>query len=176
MSFEAIRPGQIIAVLQNIMQDFELISKRSKKPSKKLAYKINRDEAARKLCMDLEAVEITTLLHQRAIDHVFQAHKRLEIPKQEELLFATNHRNIPGTDESFLTITGQRVNLCKSLQWLFKELFDPERPSGLFFDRNMRIFTGIGYDGKTKSSGILTGLEDISYEEIMDESDSDDED
>ena len=59
MSFEAIRPGQIIAVLQNIMQDFELISKRSKKPSKKLAYKLNRDEAARKLCMDLEAVEIT---------------------------------------------------------------------------------------------------------------------
>ena len=118
------------------------------------------------------------MLHQRAIDHVLYAHEKLEIPKQEELLFATNHKNIPNTDESFLTITGQRVNLCKSLQWMFKELFHPERPTELFFSRNLRIFDGVGDDGNSISSGILKGLEEISYEEDekMNDSDSDDED
>jgi hypothetical protein len=105
-------------------------------------------------------------------------HEKFEIPKQEELLFATNHQNIPDTDESFLTITGQRVNLCKSLQWLFKELFNPDRPRDLVFSRNLRAFNGVGYDGNSMSSGIMKGLEEISYEddEKMDNSDSDDED
>ena len=69
--FTATRPGQINAVLQHTMQDFELTSKRSQKPSKKLAYLIDKSEKVRKMCMDLESVEITELKQETIFNKLY---------------------------------------------------------------------------------------------------------
>ena len=82
------------------------------------------------------------------------------------------------SNESLLTVVGQKVHVSKCLQWIFKRLFDPERERNLKFRRKRQYF-----DGKNGSSGIFKNVEAINYSENTNKfveseviSDSDDED
>merc|ERR1711879_732287 len=113
------------------MQDFELTAKRSKIASKKLAYKYKQDIATLEHCENLENVEVTLLLTKVAIEYIERHRRRTAIPEQDQILFTKIPDPVGTSQDIALSLIGQKRYLVKTLQWIFKQFFDPERPSNL---------------------------------------------